>query len=900
MLIRVIVLITLLVSCSFIAVSQVPSESEAKAELEKRGIDEAEFRAELLARGIDIDNINTSDPAELLRVQETIEEVMAQLEAKEAVIEGNEQVLISQADEIQEAVEDGATLEEAITEELQEEVAEELPQAQLYGHHLFRNKSIKFYRKSEDAKPPDSYIIGPGDKISVAIWGEAELNFSQEVTNDGFIKPAQIARIYVGGLTIEEARKSIRSKLSRNYRFDQNTFEINVVTARTINVNITGEVFNVGSYSISALNTAFNALVAAGGPSDIGSVRRIKVASSQGGTKTLDLYRFLSDPLIGEEFYLFENDYIVVPVAEKVVEIGGAVNRPFRYELLESEDLMEIIDYAGGLKANALKRSIKITRLEDDEEKIINVNLRDLQNSRNNFKLKNGDVIEVQTIPRNYENVVSVEGAVELPGEYAFQPNMKIGDLLEMAKVDEDAILETAYLMRLNDDRKTVRYQVISIADIKRNPRGEGNLLLRRGDKLTVRSKSAFADTKSIEVEGAVRLPGTYPYNGDALRTSDALFLSGGLTENATDFAFIFREKPGTGQVEYIPIDLVKIISGDSDADVNLRPGDKIVVYDRLKYSDQSFVSVSGSVRNPKDIAYDSTLTIKKALLLAGGLTFDASLQQIDIFRIDFSSTKKTRTLVANVKVDANYNVLDNGGSFRLEPFDQVVVRKAPEFELQRNVRIEGEVKYAGTYALVSENARLSEVIRQAGGVTDEAFLGGASLQRIQDDVGYVIIDLEKALNKSGKTFDVVLQDGDIIRIPKINELVTVSGAVLAKNTFSSEIAASGKYSFAYEPGKNAKYYIDKYAGGVSEDGKASRITVRYPNGELKKTRKFLFFNNYPEVVPGSYINVGYKDPEEPKGEGDDEGIDWGEVLSDSVAQATTILTLVILINNLD
>lgn len=880
--------------------SQIPSEDDARKELERRGIDEQELRERLLNRGVDIDNIDANNPSELLRTQKIVDEVIAEIESeKQAELSRTTDTLIvenEQKDELKES----NTEKPEIKEDNNTEVKEPLPEAQNYGQHLFRNNSVKYYEQAEYAKPPSNYILGPGDQVSIAIWGGSELNFSQTISSDGFIKLDKIPRIYISGLSIKEARAAIKRKLSRNYVFTDNTFEVTVSTSRTINVNITGEVFNVGTYSISALNNTFNALVAAGGPSDIGSVRNIHIARAGEPTRTLDIYKFLQDPLKGDNLYLNENDFIIVPVAEKVVEIKGAVNRPYKYELLKNENLDELINYAGGLKATALKRNIKITRIENDELVILNVNFQELERNREKFSLSNGDIVEVQNIIDEYNNTVSIDGAVELPGEYAFKKNQKISDLLYLSKPDESAILNNAYLIRLNDDQKTVRYHIIDISDVLSNPRSEENIELKRGDKLLIRSKKMFSDTKEIEVSGAVRMPGKYSYNNDELKVSDAIFLSGGLTNMATDFAFIYREKEGESGSEYININLDKVAKSDEKHDIVLKPGDKVIVYDRTTFEDNSFISVSGSVKEPKEIPYDSSLTVRKALLLAGGLTFDASYEQIDVFRLDFSDNKKTKTYVANLKVDKDYNVLGGYGDFKLSAFDQIYVRTAPEFELQRTVKLKGEIKYPGTYALVSDNTKLSEIIILAGGLSNEAFLGGTTLFRNLDSIGYVIVDVEKALKNPNSAFNAILQEGDEIFIPKKNELVTVTGAVLAKEMFTEKVASTGKYSFVFEKGKNAKYYVDKYAGGVAKNGSSAKISVTYPNGEVKRTTKFLFFNNYPKVEPGSIINVGLKEKKNKENGQEKEDIDWGKVLSDSVAQATTILTLVILINNLD
>ncbi|MEE9437598.1 MAG: SLBB domain-containing protein [Saprospiraceae bacterium] len=887
--------------------SQIMTEQEAREELDRRGINEEELRFELMKRGIDLDNIDVTNPHELIKTREIIEEVMKELEtrggavANEPVTKDTSKVdeLLSAENNIKQSVKDGATIDEAISEELQEIAKEELPEAKVYGHHLFRNNSVKFYRKTEDAKPPDTYIIGSGDQVSISIWGQSEANFSLEVSKEGYIKPPKITRIYVAGLTIANAKKMVRSKISKRYIFKSENFDLNISTARTINVNITGEVFNVGTYSLSALNTAFNALVAAGGSSDIGSIRRIKLARAGQSTKTLDIYKYLSDPLINEGFYLKDNDYIVIPVMEKVVEIRGAINRPFKYEMINNEGLNELIDFAGGLKSRARKGSFKITRIINDQEVVINVDYKQLLKQRKNFSLLNGDLIEILEIENKYENIVTINGAVEFEGEYSYKEGMKISDLLNNATLKTDAILSTAYLMRLNDDNKTVRYQLTDLTKVIKNRNSAKNIKLQRGDILTVRSKSAFVDLKKITVEGAVRIEGEYPFNGGQLKVSDAIFLSGGLKETATDFGFIMRDRPGNQDVEYISINLKNAINNIQEDDILLHSGDKLIVYDIANYSDIAIVNISGAVRNPKKIKYDASLTIKKALLLAGGVTFDAALNQIDIFRIDFEDNKKTKTLVANVSIDANYNIVSGNADVNLKPFDQIIVRKAPEFELQRNVRLQGEIKFPGDYALLSDNTKITEILNQAGGMTKEGFVKGTTLYRVKEGVGFVILNLEKAYDNPESSFNIILQKGDVITIPKINDLVTVIGAVNARDAFNQEIAKSGKFNFAYEKGKNAKYYVDNYAGGVSKGGMSSRIKVIYPNGEVKKTKKFLFIKSYPHVEPGSIIYVGYKDPVPETKEGESKGTDWGKVLGDSVAQATSIVTLLLLLNSI-
>ena len=236
-----------------------------------------------------------------------------------------------------------------------------------------------------------------------------------------------------------------------------------------------------------------------------------------------------------------------------------------------------------------------------------------------------------------------------------------------------------------------------------------------------------------------------------------------------------------------------------------------------------------------------------------------------------------------------------------LQPFDQIIVRKAPDFELPRNVDVIGEVKYPGTYVLANDNTKILDLLADAGNVTDEAFIKGIKLFRSKDSVGYVIFDLEDAMKNPNSFNNIILQDGDMIELPKANSLVSISGATKANELYTSDVYKSGLQTFPYEEGKNAKYYINKYAGGLSDRGDVSKIAVEYANGEVKRMKRFLFFRNYPDVKPGSKITVGYKIvKKENTLNGEKKDIDWGSVLADSIAQATTVLSLILLLQSVD
>ena len=922
-------LFILFIFVSNIVSGQALNEAAARAELEKRGYNAERFEQEMLKKGVNPKAIDVNNPVEVARAKKAAEEVMAMLDAEKKSKEMattnvpatpvnepqskldetrsvDEPSKVSiQTKDIQKAVKEGATIEEAVSEKLQEAAKDKLPDAKTYGQHIFRDKSLQIFRTAAEAKPTKAYVLGPNDKVAVSIWGPSQENFALEIQKDGYIQPTDLPRYYIAGLTVSAAEELMASRLRNYYFFNKENFELTVTTARTLNVNIVGEVFNNGTYNISAVNTAFNALIAAGGPNDIGSVRKIQLLRAGKKPVTIDVYKYLQNPIISQEFYLAENDYINVPVAQKLVTITGAVNRPFRYELIDNESLKELVNFAGGFKANALKGNIQIKRIENDSIRIIDVNFAELEKSGRNFGLLNGDVIEVSQINENVKNEVTVLGAVENPGTYAMAKNEKIADLLKKAILLDNAVTTIAYLKRFNDDFKTIRYEFVNIEKAIASPNSAENLTLNKGDELIISSKASYVDKYEMIVEGAVRTPSTITLDMEKnLKVSDAVFMSGGLRHDAiVEFAYIFRRKINDAKTqEYIPVNLKDALENvGSTSNLSLFPGDRLVVYSKENYTDESFVKVAGAVRSPGEFLYNPTLKLKDVILLAGGFKREASYDRIDVYRLYFEDNKATRVLAANLRLDENYNLKSGSSDFELQPFDQIFVRTAPEFELQRNVFINGEVRYPGTYALMSDNTKLASLVRDAGGVTDEAFLKGATLSRVTDNIGFVIIDLEKAIKNPKSYENIILQEGDAIQIPKINNVISITGATRAYELYPEKITAQGKIQVPYRKGKSAKYYINEYAGGLSREASINNISVKDASGKVTKAKNFLFFKKYPKVGPGAEIKVGYKKVKaEAVKSSEEKDVKWGEILANSIAQATAILSLILLIQNVN
>jgi polysaccharide biosynthesis/export protein len=712
-----------------------------------------------------------------------------------------------------------------------------LPEAKIWGQNFFRDQSISLFDRSRDLRALPSYILNTGDQLNITVWGVVDFSKNVSIGEDGFVDLSipnlMIPRLYIKGMKFGDVKEVIKERLANHMNIKGSFLDVQLNYSRNITVNITGEVFNPGSYSIPAVNTAFNALVASGGPNQMGSVRNIKVVSSTKSTRILDIYKFATNPNIADEFFLTNNDYIFVPIADKVVEIKGAIKRPFFYELIDGEDLKDLILYAGGLAADAYLRNIQVRRYSNNEESIIDIDLGDLLKTEKDFTLLNGDIITVAPIKEAYSNYVTVQGAVKLPGEYELKPGIRIKDVLMQSGIMLSAVKDRIYVKRIQPDF-SIKYININVDSIMQFDDTESNIPLRALDDIEVKYKSDFVDEYNIRLVGAVRKPGVF-------RHSDSLSLA--------------------------------------------------------------------------DLIY-----------LGNGIKNEAALSIIEISRLIQKEDGRTETVIVQFNIDDSLNI-SGGDDFLLKPYDQIFVRLSKGFEKPKNVVINGEIFFPGTYTLISRNERVSDLIERAGGYTEIAFLEGAKLFRQGD--GYVILNLAEVKKDSNSRFNYFLMEGDQITIPKIKDLVTLAGRInhpyvkekseiseielkvnlmkLKTELEKEELLASEKISFLKNPPrvnvpfhnrKYAKYYLKKYAGGIDREngGRTRLIYVRYADGSVKKTKSFLFFKSFPKVEKGAMVYVDTRTKDKKVKQGNRRIIDWNVVIKDSFAILTSGLTVYALV----
>ena len=402
------------------------------------------------------------------------------------------------------------------------------PKAKIFGQDIFRNQDLSFFQKALDAKAPENYKVGPGDEISISIWGFNEFSETLEVDERGYISPSSYGRIYVKGITFKNMRSILKKKFSTFFDMQNSEIDVSLSYSRVITVNIIGEVYNPGSFTIPAINTAFNALIASGGPNQIGSVRNVYIKRDGKTVDSLDVYKFLFDPQISNDIYMQDGDYIFIPPAKNIVEIIGEVNRPYTYEAKDGESVGDMIKYSGGFTTTAFRDILTLKRLDYNNLKVYDVNKADI----NIENVLDGDQIVINKISNKISNVVTVKGDVGVSGDYEFKENEKVLDLLNRAKcISNKTFLEKVYIIRLNEDRSK-QHLSINLNNIISDPEHDDNILLNEFDIIHVLSVDEFDDEFFISVQGAVRSAGTFSF-GNGMNLQSALILSGGVTQQA-------------------------------------------------------------------------------------------------------------------------------------------------------------------------------------------------------------------------------------------------------------------------------------------------------------------------------------------------------------------------------
>ena len=846
-----------------LAVAQ-PSQEQvrlmARTEATRQGVDPDELERRLQARGINTAALTMSDVA---RVQPIVEEEIAKIKAAQS--DGLPAVTLVPSPKV-DSTKLNTRIEVAEVETFEtDKILKVKPESSVFGKHIFQDGSITTFEVSKDYIPSDAYILGPGDVVTVSIFGRSQADLQFTIKPDGFIAPSNLPKIYLKGISLGQARTLVENRFKNFYQFDKGQFALTLTTARTLTVQITGAVENPGTYTLSAYNTAFNALMAAGGPNALGTVRNIQVINGR-NVKELDVYQFLFNPKKQSDYYLQNNDILFVPFTGNLVEIEGSVKQKGVFEMKDQENFDELIAYAGGYLSDALKDEIQLVR-KDSQGSFVKEYSGD---ALSKVTFQDGDKVIVATQTSDQKDYVEVKGAVNYPGIYGIRDYPTLKMLLEKVDLREESRTDVAYLLRIAPNG------VSSVQSFRPDEviNGSINIALEAEDVIQILNQRDFTDSTVVTVTGAVRDTGLY-YIDSNVTIGTLINLSNGLKKDAKkDLGYVYRTAPN-GETQVIPVAL-------DDVGFTFQDRDELHILSEKTFYDKAVLSVSGEVKTPLELPYDKNITVAQVIELAGGLTFAGDSSELIIYRMPFSgaSIGELEEITVNLATD---------GAQTFQPFDALVVRRKYGFTFQDYVNIKGEVVYPGRYAL-RKGETVKDLIRKAGGITNEAFPEAAQFSR--EGKGTISIQIDRILKNSRAYDNISLLPGDDIYIPKKDYTVEIRMANTEAENYGlfSERFKGESMHVAYVAGKNSGWYVKNMAGGFGENAKRTNTTVVYANGVSKEYSFWRIKNRYPKVKPGSMIVVGSKPEKE--GKKDRKEIDWQAFTQNLVAQATSLLTV--------
>jgi len=533
------------------------------------------------------------------------------------------------------------------------------PTNNTYGANWFDKNRFPIYSNASSVKAPDNYEIGPGDEIGITLYGNSYFNKVCLVDEGGRIDlGTTFGKVFVKGVTFQKLHKLLRAALGSRIGLNGDNLDISLAYSRLIHINLTGEVTTPGTYQMPAVNTVFNALVAAGGPSKTGSFRNIQIVRGGKVIETFDAYEFIHNPKAAS--YLQDGDFIMVQPKGKYVSLSGAVLRPAEYELKGDEKLEDLINWAGGYTASALKNHINITTYNGQDRTLYTLNTE----QQKSWDLKNGDQVAVGTQNNEALNRIEISGPVMFPGTYEWNDSMTIGKLLKLAGGTlKEADLEKAFIIRNHEDQR-VSYIPVSLL----NPETNGRFVVPQ-DQLVIFNQAYYLDEHSVTIKGEVRNPQTITWR-NGLTLGDIVSYSGGFNYKAElskielirKSVFLDGFNPGDiNNTQHITID----VSNNEWESNPALPGDLILVRQISNLNDQIAVNISGEIKHPGTYAFSKgENTLYELIKAAGGLTEFAYASGSVLTRGNKRVVLDLQKVVNSAKSEYNYILKDGDQLF--------------------------------------------------------------------------------------------------------------------------------------------------------------------------------------------------------------------------------------------
>jgi protein involved in polysaccharide export with SLBB domain len=774
-----------------------------------------------------------------------------------------------------------------------------------FGAEVFENGTRDSQLIPMDLPAGPDYVVGPGDGLSIDLWGGTTQRIYRVVDREGRVSLPEVGPLLVSGKSLADVQESLQQLLRTEFR--RVSADVSLARLRTIRVYEVGDIVNPGAYDVSSLSTPLNALFVGGGPTQKGSLRIVKHFRGNQLIEVVDLYDLLLHGVKSDLKRLENGDTVLVPPIGPQVTVDGMVRRPAIYELKEEKNLAVVLELAGGLLPTATLRHIEVQRLVAHEKQtMLSFDLPEVDSDTavtkklEAFEIQDGDRIRVFPIAPYNQDAVYVEGHVIRPGRYSYRPNMKVTDVIgSYNDLLPEPAKQYAEIIRLNAPDFHPTVESFDLAVALANP--EQSPALHAMDTVRVFSRFDFENPPTVSVWGDVRGPGTYRTSGQ-IHLSDAVHLAGGVAPDANiDNAQVFRYLPD-GKTKIFSVSLNLALEGDPTANILLQPRDRLLIHRSPDAIQPASVYVQGEVGKPGRYPLTTNMTVSELIRVGGGLKPSANTQTADLTHYEWTNPEKLSGEHQPIPISAAL-AGDSSANLPLSNGDVLTIRQLPGWnDLGASISVKGEVKHPGTYG-IRPGERLSSVLMRAGGFQSDAYAYGAVLQRTQvrelegkeqnqmilrvkdlrsnlellpdtDDkkkqakemalqqyqttltqlssnppVGRVAIRISSNVDHwKNSEADVEVRAGDTLVIPKRPSYVMISGQVFNPTAVS------------YRPGKSAKWYLSQGGGPTAMADKKAIFVIR-ADGSVIGAKESLWSGNSLNAVlqPGDTVVVPEK-----------------------------------------
>ncbi|MES2376903.1 MAG: SLBB domain-containing protein [Bacteroidota bacterium] len=670
----------------------------------------------------------------------------------------------------------------------------------VFGSSFFDSPSLSFEPNLRIATPTN-YILGPDDELAINVSGYQETNIKTTIGPEGTIFIPQVGTIELTGLQIDDAIARIKGKMAQtaypSLKNNLSKLTVSLGKIRSIHITAIGA-YKPGNFTVSSFTTVYNALLACGGPGDINSYRNIELLRNNKIFTTIDLYQFLTRGDQKGNVVLKDGDVISFPVYKKHVSITGQVKRGGTFELKDNENLEDLLFFAGGYTDKAYRAQITVKQITDLERKIKTIYRTDIPN----YKPLDGDEFKVDGVLDRIENGVTISGPLYRAGDFELTPGLTVGVLVQRAGgLMEGAFTDRATLTRKHPDG-TLDNITFNLTDIL-NGRA-ADIPLVKYDVVNIATSAEFKTSYTVQIEGEVKKPGSYPYKAN-LSLKDVFFAADGFTDAASSFRIEISRRLTAERLnkDVDSIAIVLVLNTDKDLAIEnnrfiLQPNDVITVRRNPAYIEQQKVSVQGEVYYPGTYVLESKSEhVSSILKRTGGLTALAYRKGIYLIRHTALDNEEEQAAIQNIqknikdttskviedvaktnfKIPINLDkVLNKPGSiddYQLLDGDQIIVSKTDPL-----VKVGGQILSATKTGFI-EGKPLNYYLTQAGGTTERA-------RRSKIYVLYADGHIKRTINGLwglGRSYPTIETGAEIIVPKKIEKVGITPAEVLGLTT---------------------------------------------------------------------------------------------------------------------